>query len=120
MKRAAVLLVLLAACQSRQERPEPMKPLGDAAHGKVLVVDYGCNVCHIIPGIPGPQGSLGPSLEGVGARPTISYGKVANTPANLAKYLANPQSLNPQSTMPALGLQGNDAGDIAAYLYTLR
>ena len=121
MKRLAVLLlVAITACNAKQETPEPMKPLGDPARGKVLIVDHGCNVCHIIPGIAGPQGSMGPSLEGVGSRPTISYGKVPNTPANLARYVATPQALNPQSTMPELGLQGNDGGDIAAYLLTLR
>lgn len=115
-----MLLLLLAACKPKAEAPAPMQPVGNPARGKTLVVDYGCNVCHIIPGTPGPHGSLGPSLEGVGAKPMISNNTVQNTPANLARYVADPQSLNPQSTMPPLGLQGNDAGDITAYLLTLR
>ena len=102
MNRAAVLLLLLAvACKPAPEAPVPMGPVGDERRGKLLVVDYGCNVCHIIPGTPGPQGSLGPSLQGVGARPAIGNATVPNTPANLTKYIAEPQSLYPQSTMPA-------------------
>lgn len=120
MKRLVVLLLLFAACKPEPEAPAPMQPLGDPARGKMLVTHYGCNVCHIIPGTSGPQGSLGPSLAGVARRPTISYGAVPNTPTNLARYIADPPSMNPQTTMPALGLAGNDAGDITAYLLTLR
>jgi cytochrome c2 len=84
------------------------------------VTQYGCNVCHAIPGVEGAQGSLGPSLAGVASRPEISFGTVENTPANLAQFIQNPASLNPQSSMPPLALAGNDAQDITAYLMTLR
>ena len=123
MKRTAVLLLLLAACNRSPETPAAATappPIGDAQKGKTLIAQYGCNVCHIIPGIDGPQGSLGPSLEGVASKPTISNGVVPNNPANLTQYVANPQSLNPQSTMPALGLQGTEPQDITAYLLTLK
>ena len=124
MKRLAVLLLLLAACNRSSETPATASAaapsIGDVDKGKALIAQYGCNVCHIIPGIEGPQGSLGPSLAGLASKPTISYGVVPNNPTALAQYIANPPSMNPQSTMPALGMQGNEAKDIAAYLLTLK
>ena len=126
MKRLAVLLLLTSVCAmscNRAEQPADPNapaPIGNAERGKLLAAQYGCNVCHILPGVDGPQGALGPSLAGVASRPTISNGIVQNTPANLVQYIQQPASLNPASTMPPLGVQGNDAQDIAAYLLTLK
>ena len=94
--------------------------MGDADRGRQLAGQYGCNVCHAIPGVEGPQGSLGPSLAGLASRPEISFGTVQNTPANLAKFIQEPASLNPQSSMPPVGLTAPDAQDITAYLLTLK
>jgi len=114
---ALVLMLLTVACQKAET---PQAPAGNAARGRELIAQYGCNVCHTIPGIDGPQGSLGPALAGVSLRPTISMGKVPNTPANLVQFIQNPASLNPQSSMPPLAIPPADAQDIAAYLATLR
>lgn len=127
MKRmTAALLLLLAVACNRDEAakstatPTPAPPIGNAERGKALAAQYGCNVCHAVPGVEGPQGSLGPSLAGVASRPAISYGKVQNTPENLVKYIQDPPSMNPQSSMPPIGLTDVDAKDIAAYLLTLK
>lgn len=100
--------------------PAPAAPIGNADHGKALAAQYGCNVCHVVPGVAGPQGAVGPSLAGVASRPAISFGKVQNTPGNLVKYLLEPASMNPQSSMPPIGLTDAEAKDIAAYLLTLK
>jgi cytochrome c2 len=116
------VILLFTAC-SRPETPAPPPappPIGDAARGKQLATQQGCNVCHIVPGIEGAQGSLGPTLAGVASRPKISNGVVTNTPENLAKLIENPQALNPESTMPALGISTADSRDIAAFLLTLK
>jgi cytochrome c len=127
MKRLAFFLVLLAfvACNrdeaSRSITPSAPAPVaGNATRGKELAAQYGCNVCHAIPGVDGPQGSLGPSLAGVGSRPAISFNTVQNTPQNLATFIQDPAALNPQSSMPPIGLTDVDAQDIAAYLLTLK
>lgn len=121
--RILLVCALVPTACSRPESPQPAAPppaIGDAARGKLLAGQYGCNVCHVTPGVEGPQGSLGPSLAGVASRPTISDGVVQNTPENLAKYIENPRSLNPDSTMPALGMAATDARDIAAFLLTMK
>ncbi len=126
MMRIALSLLLLAslvACHrdeaAKSLAPAAAAPIGNAERGKALTAQYGCNVCHVVPGIGGPQGSLGPSLAGIGGRPAISFGKVQNTPENLALFVRNPAALNPQSSMPPIGLPDADARDVAAYLLTL-
>jgi cytochrome c2 len=123
MKRTLLLLTLAVAC-SRAETPvrppQPPPVAGDAVRGKQLIAQYACNVCHVVPGTQGPQGVLGPSLAGLASRPAISYGTVQNTPANLRQFIQNPASLNPQSSMPPIGLPDVDAQDLTAFLLTLR
>jgi cytochrome c len=124
MKRAALLILLLAACNRGEEPAAATAPaappaIGNPERGKLLAAQHGCNVCHVIPGVEGPQGSLGPSLQGVASRPMISYDTVPNTPANLVQYIQQPATLNPASSMPPLGVAPGDAQDIAAFLMTL-
>jgi cytochrome c2 len=107
------MTLMLAACH--RENPEE-----NVERGRRLVSQYGCNVCHAIPGIEGAQGSLGPSLAGVGSRATISNGAVQNTAGNLAKFIQSPASLNPSTSMPGLNMPVADAGEIAKYLRTLK
>ena len=119
---AALLLLFVLACNRAESPAAPPAPpaIGNTERGRVLAAQYGCAVCHIIPGVDGPQGALGPSLQGVASRPLISFDAVKNTPENLVKYIENPPAMNPQSTMPALGLPPDDVKDIAAYLLTLK
>jgi cytochrome c len=131
MKLAVPLLTLalLAACKepvnppaapATTTAPAAASAAGNAETGKQLVTQYGCNVCHTVPGIEGPQGTLAPSLAGVASRPVISLGAVQNTPANLAKFIENPSSMNPQSSMPPPGVTPQEAQHLAAYLQTLK
>jgi cytochrome c1 len=63
---------------------------------------------------------MAPSLEGIASRPSISYGTVQNNPANLAQFIQNPASLNPQTAMPPVAMSTGEAQDITAFLMTLR
>ena len=120
MKRTLALILLAVACNKGETAaPKEVVP-GNAERGRELIAQQGCNVCHVIPGIQGMQGSLGPDLTSVASHPTISNGTVKNTPANMTQFVQNPQSLNPSSSMPAIGLPPGDAQDITAYLYSLR
>lgn len=125
MNRLIVVAFLAFACARPETpapppKPAPPPPIGNAVRGKQLAEQYGCTVCHAVPGIEGPQGALGPSLAGVAARPKISNDVVVNTPENLAKYIEDPAMLNPDSTMPALGMPAADAKDLAAFVLTLK
>lgn len=122
MRRTALLLVILltAACNRTEAAKSGAAPAGDADRGRQLVAQYGCNTCHAIPGVEGPQGSLGPPLAGLASRPTISFGSVQNTPQNLTRFIQNPAALNPGTSMPPIGISDAEAADIAAYLLTLK
>ena len=104
--------------------------LGDAARGRALMLDmHGstCLLCHAGP-FPGPGGTVGPSLAGVGSR--LDEGQ-------LRLRLVDAAAVNPGTVMPRFytasgltrvapayaGRPVLDAGqieDIVAYLATLR
>jgi cytochrome c len=122
MKRIALLVLLTTAvaCNRGEAAKNTPPAIGDSSRGPQLAAQYGCNVCHAIPGVDGPQGSLGPSLQGLASRPAISMGAVQNTPANLVRFIQNPAALNPQSSMPPMAIPESDAKDLVAYLLTLK
>jgi cytochrome c1 len=45
-------------------------------------------------------------------------GKLANSPANLERWIASPQSVTPGTDMPDMPLSTQETRDIAAFLYT--
>jgi mono/diheme cytochrome c family protein len=91
----------------------------DPERGKGALHQYGCVTCHRIPGLAGASAPVGPPLERIGTRAFIA-GLLPNTPENMVRWLRHPQTLNPRSAMPDLGVSEPDARDIAAYLSTLR
>jgi mono/diheme cytochrome c family protein len=91
---------------------------GDPARGKELLRELGCRSCHIIPGVRGPGGDVGPPLTRWAERQFIS-GRLVNTPAELVVWILNPAAIDPGTAMPAVGATVEQAEDIAAYLYTL-
>jgi cytochrome c len=82
------------------------------------VMSAQCSSCHVIPGVPGAYGDIGPSLKGVARRPLIA-GKLPNNGPNMVRWLMHPQQVSPGTSMPELGLTSDQAGKIAAYLATL-
>ena len=119
MKRIALLLLLLAACNREQKQQAKAMTNGDPDRGKEAIGRYGCNACHVIPGIPGPKGKVGPPLDHMAARAYIA-GKFANNPETMIQWLQNPPAFDPQAAMPNLGVTEGDSRDITAYLYTLK
>jgi cytochrome c1 len=47
-------------------------------------------------------------------------GELPNSPENLVRWIKSPQSVEPGTAMPTLGLTDQQARDAAAYLYTLQ
>lgn len=72
-----------------------------------------------MPRVPAARGTLAASLERYGRRSYIA-GRVPNTPATLARWIADPQAVVPGTAMPDMGVSDADARDIAAYLGQLR
>jgi cytochrome c1 len=91
---------------------------GDAQRGQRALFQYACNACHSIPGVTGAPVHVGPPLAGI-ARRTLIAGTLANTQENLALWLRETQHVKPMTAMPQLGVNEQDARDIAAYLARL-
>lgn len=111
-------LGLLAACGGGGGQTAA-RAIGDPARGAELARSVGCGACHEIPGVLGAQGRVGPPLTEMSRR-TIIAGVLPNTPANMIRWLRNPQAFAPGGAMPNMQLSDHDARDITAYLQTLR
>jgi len=110
---------LLVSCNALARRQAAELTGGNPERGASSLSRYGCGSCHIIPGISGAHGQVGPSLDGIGARVYVA-GTLTNQPVNLIQWVRNPQSVNEKTVMPNLGVTPEDATDIAAYLYSLK
>jgi cytochrome c1 len=87
-----------------------------AERGEQLIEDYGCPACHTIEGIRGAEANVGNPLTNYDEHHYIA-GSVPNTTENLVQWIMNPQSIEPGTAMPNLGVTEAEARDIAAYLY---
>jgi cytochrome c2 len=121
----AVLLALVCGIvltrQSASEAKINAEQLsgGDSVAGKREIQAFGCGACHAISGVSAARGTVGPSLTGIAGRAEFA-GKLANTPANLIRWIKAPQTVQPGGGMPDMGVSDRQARDMAAYLYTLR
>ena len=119
---ALLLLLLVAGCEMapRAQSGEQAAMLtgGDPRRGERAIERYGCGSCHTIPGIRGADREVGPPLAGVGRRMYIA-GVLTNTPEHMVKWIRDPPAVDSLTAMPALGVDDQEARDIAAYLYTL-
>lgn len=117
--RVLLPLLLLAGCAGRESpRPLPV-PGADAMRGRVALERFDCGVCHVIPGVTGAPGRVGPSLAHY-ARRTYLAGKFPNEHAHLVRWIMDPPALAPRTAMPATGVSEAEARDMAAYLLALR
>ena len=112
------LLLLVSGCGEGQRSAHEIAG-ADAERGRRLVASYACGVCHVVPGVAGAHGTVGPSLEGFAGRSYLA-GRVPNEPTELVRWLADPPVIDPETAMPSVGLGRAETRDVAAYLYTLR
>jgi cytochrome c len=122
MTRALVvscLAIAMAACQRAEESTANAMTGGNARAGRDAIRMTGCGACHVIPGVAGAVGLVGPSLEGMALRIYVA-GHLPNTPQNLMTWIRQPRHVDPKTAMPAVAASEEQVRDIAAYLYTLR
>ncbi len=117
---AAALAILLAlgACGAG-ENTSTVVHGASPARGRELVARYGCGACHVVPGVRGAEGMLGPPLTAWSRRDIVA-GVLPNAPPDLVRWIMTPQAIVPGNAMPDMGVTAQDAEDIAAYLYTIR
>jgi cytochrome c len=88
------------------------------ARGRRLAAQYQCGACHRIEGVPGADGRVAPALTALAQRSYLA-GRVPNHGDALERWIQDPASLVPGTTMPSLGVSRRDAIAIAAYLRSL-
>jgi cytochrome c2 len=85
---------------------------GDAAHGKWLFENRGCQGCHVLDpnarrDLIGTYRQFGPNLTGIGSKVSPDW---------IAMWVKDPKAWNPETKMPNLRLSDAEASDLAAYL----
>jgi cytochrome c1 len=109
-----------SSCRSSPpSTPPPQVTNGDPDLGVEAIQRYGCGSCHVIPGVAGADGKVGPPLTDFSERGFIA-GQLPNNADNLITWIEDPQGVEPGTAMPNLDVTEQDARDIAAYLFTLR
>ena len=114
--RAAVLIALLVAGTVDAPSAAPPEATPAARRGEAAFRAYGCGACHVIPGIAGARGIVGPPLADLRSRAYLA-GRLPNSPDNLARWIETPQRVLPGGAMPDLGVSREDAQAMAAWLW---
>ncbi|MFC5480285.1 c-type cytochrome [Massilia suwonensis] len=110
------VLALLAGCQGK---PPSNTVQGDPERGRIALAQHACRACHMIPGLTGPETHVGRSLAGLAERRFVA-GSLPNNQPNLVRWIRDPQSIDPQTAMPKLGVSERDALDMTAWLLTAK
>lgn len=102
----------------------PIPTTGNAARGAQIFGQKTCISCHtlngaIINGITA-NARIGPDLTHVAGRQTLAAGTLENTPANMAKWIKDPQIIKPGSLMPDLQLTDDEVNALVDYMETLK
>jgi cytochrome c len=114
----SVAVVGLLGLAEREVPPQLAVAGGDPERGRRIIAQRGCAACHVIPGVAGAQGLVGPPLDRFARRAYVG-GVVPNRPQNLVAWILDPPAIDPLTAMPATGVSEPEARDVAAYLYTL-
>jgi cytochrome c2 len=120
MRRATTLLIVCGAlCAGCAGSDAPWDADADAQNGKLLLRQFGCGSCHVIPGVATADGLVGPPLAGISHRVYLA-GVLPNTRETMAAFIREPQIADPRTAMPDLGIGEQHARDMVTYLYTLK
>lgn len=98
-------------CPDRQDLPS-----SSDEPGPTLLRQYGCDACHVIEGVVGPRSHVGPPLHDWPRRGYIA-GVLPNTPANLERWIRDPQGVSPGTLMPDLEVPPEHARAMARFLF---
>ena len=110
--------IALAASVTACAPPE-LAAAGNPERGALALKAADCGACHVIPGISGARGRIGPTLAGFGRRGYVA-GQFPNDTVMVVLWIQDPPALKPTTAMPALGIEPAVALDMAAYLEKLQ
>src|SRR5271166_1347737 len=102
-----------------REQSLPAHASGAISEGQKIFERTACINCHAVAGTAA-NGRFGPDLTHLMSRDTIASGAAQNTPANLRRWIQDPNTIKPGSKMPAMGLSDPELDAVTEYLETLR
>jgi cytochrome c oxidase subunit II len=98
-----------------------LAPTSDVAtKGLALFQTSTCINCHAIRGVTGADARVAPDLTHVASRRQLGAGILENTPANMRRWLKNPQHIKPGALMPDFNFTDQELDQLGEYLETLR
>jgi cytochrome c oxidase subunit 2 len=106
--------------QRAQLQPGQAPTSEAAAKGLALFQTSTCINCHAIRGVTGADAHVAPDLTHVAGRRQLAAGILENTPANMRRWLKNPQHIKPGALMPDFTLTDQQLDELGEYLETLR
>ena len=93
------------------------EPAGEPPEEALRIMqDKGCGGCHVIKGVDGFVGRIGPNLTHFGSRRTFAGAIMRNDPESLARWLDDPLSVKPGVDMPDTGLTRDEIDTLVEYL----
>lgn len=117
--RSFISLAAVALIGCAEREPPAARAPGDAKAGRAAIERLQCGACHVIPGVAGARGQVGPPLERFGRRVYLA-GKFPRDPALIAQWVADAPAMSPGTAMPKVPMSAGEARDIAAYLSELK
>jgi len=106
--------------QRAQLQPGQVATNGAAAKGLALFQTSTCINCHAIRGVTSADARVAPDLTHVASRRQLGAGILENTPANMRRWLKNPQHIKPGIFMPNFSFTDQQLDELGEYLNTLR
>ena len=107
-----------AAWEKAQLAPAKIPASGSAAQGLALFQEHSCMNCHAIKGTAAAA-RVGPDLTHFASRKILGAGVVENTPANLRRWLTDPQQIKPGVKMPDYKFNQTQVTQLTDYFETL-
>ncbi len=108
-----------AAWEKAQLEPAKIPISGSAAQGLALFQENSCMNCHAINGTAAVA-RVGPDLTHLASRKILGAGVVENTPANLRRWLTDPQQVKPGVKMPDYKFNQTQVTQLTDYFETLQ
>jgi cytochrome c oxidase subunit 2 len=102
-----------------QQLPARAPTGAPAVAGAEFIRTIACGGCHTIRGTT-LAGVIGPDLTHFGSRSSIAAVTLPNTPANLTRWIADPQAVKPETYMPRIGMPSDRLAEVVAYLEELK
>lgn len=103
---------------ANESRPGVVSADEAAVRGAHIFQERTCARFHAVGGVTDAR--VAPDLTHLASRATLAAGAAENTPAELARWLEDPDTIKPSSHMPNLHLTDAQVNDLVAYFETLR